>query len=114
MARFITPQDIEHFVKLRKDGLTHREIAERTGWSEDRVSVYLRKAGVVDAPKYDRAKVLEAYRGAKPQANDEHKHLKDLYEANGYGFSWWPPSLMERVYLLERSPAAGRPFWNAA
>lgn len=68
--------------------------------------------------------LLQVYRGLTsiassigsfmPDRDAHRKHLQALYDANGCGFSWWPPSLMERVYLLERSPAIGNPFWRRA
>lgn len=50
----------------------------------------------------------------RPQQPNNRKHLQSLHDANGYGFTWWPPSLMERVYTLEIAPSRGREFWRAA
>jgi hypothetical protein len=86
------------------DGKTPREIAARAedlGMSGDYALQIYR--GLTSLGSRDSVAI-----------NDHGKHLRALYEANGYGFGWWPPSLMERVYLLEQAPAAGRPFWNAA
>lgn len=55
---------------------------------------------------------LARYEAPPFRENDERKHLQALFDANGYGFSWWPPSLMERIYQLERAPARAPAFWR--
>lgn len=56
--------------------------------------------------------IATACSGQFPDRDDHYKHLRALRDANGYGFTWWPPSLMERVYLLEKSPPRAPAFWR--
>lgn len=113
--RLVTQADLDEFVRLREQGLTCREVAAEAGWSYGAVQDYL--SGRRELPSHelhDPKKYQCSYESPTHRPNDERKHLQALYDANGYGFSWWPPSLMERVYRLEVSPPAGRPFWRAA
>lgn len=110
----VTEQEVEELLALRAKGLTKREICEITGRSSRTLDRYLPRVRASYKATHDPAKYLTMHRTADlPTRTDNRKHLQDLYEANGYGFSWWPPSLMARVYLLESAPPS-RPFWRAA
>lgn len=109
-----SPEHVEILMALDANGTPHVEISKAVGRTVNAVETKLRlirfaqQHGEVLAPGQGRF-LTPAYR-----ETDERKHLQALYDANGYGFSWWPPSLMDRFNLLERSPPIGRPFWNAA
>jgi len=107
-------KEVEILLRMAKAKAAQYAIAVAVGRSVSAVEGKLRTIRETEEMGPILGPGLARYEAPPFHENDERKHLQALYDANGYGFSWWPPSLMERIYLLERSPPAGKPFWRAA
>lgn len=103
--------DVAKLKALKLQGLTKREISDRTGWSIRTLDRYLRTSPA-GAPRYDITKYRDAYQASQAKPPNNRKHLQAVISHGG--FRWWSEKSLERVYALERPLPQGRVFWRAA
>lgn len=113
-GNFWTPEEVTTLMEMADRGCGQAEMAQALGRTISSIEGKLRLVRCA----LEHGPLLGPGQGrflAPPfKENDERAHLQALYDANGFGFHWWPPSLMERVYRLETAPPTNRTFWNAA
>lgn len=84
------------------------------GWKHDQIADHIGMNAEYARKVVNRVNRNEGVDPTRPAAGDHRKHLQTLYDANGYGFSWYPPSIMKRVYLLEKAPRSLLRFGSIA